>query len=137
MSGLNPKQDQNPYIPQNILYPIYHTIKPAHIKSLEGIGLMIRSSSIILINKRSFGVGQIIKTMVHNLWNIRIFRISYSVVWWCWWQRHVGDSVILVTLCWWQNHYVGDGDFSELNRSPSSKNGHQHISAPTSVSNTG
>ena len=46
---------------------------------------------------------------------------------WCWWQRYVGDFMMVTDLiCWWQNHYVGSifryvGDFfNVLNRSPTS-----------------
>jgi len=28
---------------------------------------------------------------------------------WCWWQRKVGDFLMVTDLrCWWQNHYVDD-----------------------------
>ena len=28
---------------------------------------------------------------------------------WSWWQRYVGDFIMMTDLrCWWQNHYVGD-----------------------------
>ena len=59
---------------------------------------------------------------------------------WCWWQRYVGDFMMLTDLrCWWQNHYVGDffryvGDFfNVLNLSPTSWIGHQHLKLVTNT----
>ena len=61
---------------------------------------------------------------------------------WCWWQRYVGDFMMVTdSRCWWQNNYVGDffrcvGDFlNVLNRSPTSQTCHQHTWSPTSVTN--
>ena len=40
----------------------------------------------------------------------RIFRWQ-----WCWWQRYVGDFMLMTDLrCWWQNHYVDDFFFVML-----------------------
>ena len=57
---------------------------------------------------------------------------------WCWWQRYIGDFMMVTDLrCCWQNHYVGDffryvGDLlNVLNRSQTSKIGHQHLKLVT------
>ena len=39
-----------------------------------------------------------------NIWKFIMKRWQ-----WCWWQRYLGDFMMLTDLrCWWQNHYVGD-----------------------------
>ena len=73
--------------------------------------------------------------------NRKISRIEPCYGWqWCWWQRYVGDLMMVTDLrCWWQNHFVGDffryvGNFFDaINRSPTSSTYHQYILSPTSV----
>ena len=75
----------------------------------------------------------------HYVTNITVFA---SKIWWqwCWWHHYVGDFMMVTDWrCWWQNHYVGDffryvGDFlNELNRSPISWIGHQHLKLVTNT----
>ena len=59
---------------------------------------------------------------------------------WCWWHRYVGDFMMVTHFrCWWQNHNIGGffryvGDFlNVLNRSPTSRIGHQHLKLVTNT----
>ena len=59
---------------------------------------------------------------------------------WCWWQRHVGDFM-MVTRCWRQKDNIGDvfryvtDAFNIIGRSSTSQSCHKHIPSPTSVTN--
>ena len=52
-------------------------------------------------------------------------KLSNSDFWpirwqWCWWQRDVGDFMIVQDLrCWWHKHYVGDFSMHHI--------GHKHL----------
>ena len=52
---------------------------------------------------------------------------------WCWWHRYISDFMMVTDFRFlWQNHYVGDF-FIELNRSPTSWIGHQHLKLVTNT----
>ena len=102
---------------------------------------------------------------IHNIWFMRMEYIISNIDseqnacrQWYWWQRYVGDFMMVTDLrYWWQNHYDGDffdylGDFflceyqdfyypnlksvtSISKRSPRSQFSQQHEPLPTYVTN--
>ena len=46
-------------------------------------------------------------------WKKNVEKDKVRIAWlrwqWFWWERYVGDVMMMTDLrCWWQNHYVGD-----------------------------
>ena len=83
------------------------------------------------------------KNMSAKIWKNSLVTSNTSGRWqWCWWQRYVGDFMMMTDLRrWWQNHNVGDF-FNVQNLSPilallttyRYQIGHQHKLSPTSMS---